>query len=333
MSGPSFSYGNQYTPSGPAAAPRPAAAPTTAPATAAPMPTAGAAGDAVIKETTTRDFMKDVMEASRQVPVLVDFWADWCGPCKQLTPILEKVVKNAKGKVRLVKMNIDQYPEIAGQLGVRSIPAVFAFKGGQPVDGFMGALPESQVQQFVERIAGPLGPSDAEAMLEEAETTLAAGALQEAADLFAAVRQMEPDNLKAVGGLVRTLVAAKAFDAARETLAEVPAAKQGDPAIAAAKARLELAEAESALGDPAEFEARITHDANDHEARFQLALILNARGHREAAVDHLVDIVGRKRDWNDEQARKQLITFFEAWGPKDPMTLYGRRRLSSVLFR
>jgi putative thioredoxin len=329
MSGPSFSFGNQFTAQARPAAATPAAAPAAAPAPAAP-----AGADAgLIKETTTRDFMKDVIDASKQVPVLVDFWADWCGPCKQLTPVLEKVVKNAKGKVKLVKMNIDQYPEIAGQLGVRSIPAVFAFKGGQPVDGFMGALPESQVQQFIERLSGPLGPSDAEALLEEAEATLAAGGLQEAADLFAAVREMEPDNLKALGGIVRTLVAAKEFDVAKQMLAEVPAAKQSDPAITAAKARLELAEAESALGDPTAFEARIAHDPNDHEARFQLALILNARGHREAAVDHLVEIVGRKRDWNEEQARKQLVTFFDAWGPKDEMTLYGRRRLSSVLFR
>jgi putative thioredoxin len=329
MSGPSFSFGNQFTAQARPAAATPAAAPAAAPAPAAP-----AGADAgLIKETTTRDFMKDVIDASKQVPVLVDFWADWCGPCKQLTPVLEKVVKNAKGKVKLVKMNIDQYPEIAGQLGVRSIPAVFAFKGGQPVDGFMGALPESQVQQFIERLSGPLGPSDAEALLEEAEATLAAGGLQEAADLFAAVREMEPNNLKALGGIVRTLVAAKEFDVAKQMLAEVPAAKQSDPAITAAKARLELAEAESALGDPTAFEARIAHDPNDHEARFQLALILNARGHREAAVDHLVEIVARKRDWNEEQARKQLVTFFDAWGPKDEMTLYGRRRLSSVLFR
>jgi putative thioredoxin len=327
MSGPSFSFGNQFTAQARPAAPAPAAA------AAAPAAPTAAGGEGLIKETTTRDFMKDVIDASKQVPVLVDFWADWCGPCKQLTPILEKVVKNAKGKVRLVKMNIDQYPEIAGQLGVRSIPAVFAFKGGQPVDGFMGALPESQVQQFIERLSGPLGPSDAEALLEEAEATLAAGGLQEAADLFAAVREMEPDNLKALGGLIRTLVAAKEFDAAKQLLAEVPAAKQADPAIAAAKARLDLAETEQALGDPTAFEARITHDPNDHEARFQLALILNARGHREAAVDHLVEIVSRKRDWNEEQARKQLVTFFDAWGPKDEMTLYGRRRLSSVLFR
>lgn len=327
MSGPSFSFGNQFTASAQPAA-RPAAAAQTAPTPAAP-----AAADGLIKETTTREFMKDVIDASKQVPVLVDFWAEWCGPCKQLTPILEKVVKNAKGKVRLVKMNIDQYPEIAGQLGVRSIPAVFAFKNGQPVDGFMGALPESQVQQFIERLSGPLGPSDAEALLEEAEAVLTAGGLQEAADLFSAVREMEPDNLKAVGGLVRTLVAAKEFDAAKQLLAEVPTLKQSDPAITAAKARLDLAEAESALGDATEFEARLAHDANDHEARFQLALILNARGHREAAVDHLVEIVSRKRDWNEEQARKQLVTFFDAWGPKDEMTLYGRRRLSSVLFR
>jgi putative thioredoxin len=320
MSGPSFSFGNQLSAS------------VNTKAQAAPSVTPAAGQGDLITETTTRDFMKDVMEASRQVPVLVDFWAEWCGPCKQLTPVLEKVVRNAKGKVRLVKMNIDQHPEVAGQLGVRSIPAVYAFKNGQPVDGFMGALPESQIQAFIERVTGPLGPSDAETLLAEAEATLEAGDLQGAADLFSAVGEMEPDNMKSVGGLIRTLVAAGDHVAARGLLDGVPAAKQSDPAISSAKAKLELAEAASKLGNPVEFEARVTHDANDHEARFQLAMILNASGEREAAIDHLIEIVRRKRDWNEEAARKQLVQFFEAWGPKDEMTLYGRRRLSSVLF-
>ncbi|MDR3375294.1 MAG: thioredoxin [Ancalomicrobiaceae bacterium] len=327
MTGPSFSFGNSY--SGAAQPAQPAKpAPAAAPAAFAPA----VSTNDLIKETTTRDFLKDVIETSKQVPVLVDFWADWCGPCKQLTPILEKVVTNAKGKVRLVKMNIDKYPEVAGQLGVRSIPAVFAFKGGQPVDGFMGAVPESQVQQFIERLAGPVGPSDAEAMIEEGRLALAEGDLEGAAQLFGAALQMEPESVPAIVGLADVFVAAKEYTEARAILAKLPAGKDADPLVAGVKARIDLEEQSAKLGDPVAFEARIAHDANDHEARFGLALILNAHGDREAAIDHLVEIVRRKRDWNEEAARKQLVQFFEAWGPKDEMTLYGRRRLSSVLF-
>lgn len=336
MSGPSFSYGNSYSGSVSGSAGGQAGGQATArfeapQAPASPGPAGAAPGD-LIKETTTRDFVKDVIEASRQQPVLVDFWAEWCGPCKQLTPVIEKVVKNAKGKVKLVKMNIDHHPEVAGQLGIRSIPAVIAFKNGQPLDGFMGAVPETQIQSFIERVAGPVGPSDVETLLAEAAAAEAEGDLQGAAELFAAVREMEPDNLDGVAGLARIFVTAKEFDQARALLVEVPAAKQGDPKIAGVKAQLELAENAAKLGDPTALEARIAHDPNDHDARFNLALILNAHGHREGAVDHLIEIVRRKRDWNEEAARKQLVQFFEAWGPKDEMTLYGRRRLSSVLF-
>ncbi len=197
MSGPSFSYGNQYTPA------------SAAPAQATAAPLSPPAGDGLVRDTTTKDFVRDVIDASRTVPVLVDFWAEWCGPCKQLTPVIEKVVRNAKGKVKLVKMNIDHHPEIAGQLGIRSIPAVIAFKNGQPLDGFMGAVPESQIQTFIERVAGPMGPSDAETLMAEAEAALEAGDLQGAADLFSAVRELEPDHVGALGGLVRTLVAAR----------------------------------------------------------------------------------------------------------------------------
>jgi len=317
MAGPSFSFGN--TMSGAVGA----SAATPAPATG---------NDDLIRETTTRDFMKDVIEASRKVPVLVDFWADWCGPCKQLTPILEKAVTKAKGTVRLVKMNIDKFPEIAGQLGVRSIPAVFAFKDGQPVDGFMGALPESQVQAFIERICGPTAPSDAEAMIEEAGLAMAEGDLEGAAQLFGAAMQMEPENIAAIVGLADVFVAARQFEQAREILKQIPADKETDARVVGLKARLDLEEQAAKLGDPRELEARLAADANDHAARFDLALIANARGQKEEAVDQLIDIVRRARDWNEDGARKQLVQFFEAWGPKDPMTLYGRRRLSSVLF-
>ncbi|MBL8573367.1 MAG: thioredoxin [Hyphomicrobiaceae bacterium] len=317
MSQPTFSFGSNY-------GQMPAAAPAVAPA---------ASGNAdLIKDTTTKDFTRDVLDASRQVPVLVDFWAEWCGPCKQLTPVIEKAVKNAKGKVRLVKMNIDHHPEIAGQLGIRSIPAVIAFKAGQPIDGFMGALPEGQINQFIERVAGPVGPSDAEALIAEAEAALAANDLQGAVDRFAAAAEMEPHNLKAIGGLARAYILAGALDEAEAFLASVPAAKQSDPSIAAARAQLELARQTAELGDAVELEARITRDPADHAARFDLAVLLAAKGHKNEAVDQLVEIVRKDRPWNDEAARKQLVTFFEAWGPKDPSTLYGRRRLSSVLF-
>jgi len=289
------------------------------------------AGGALVKETTTQTFATDVLEPSRQVPVLVDFWAPWCGPCRQLGPIIEKAVQDAKGAVMLVKMNIDDHPQIAGQLGIQSIPAVIAFSNGQPVDGFVGALPESQVKAFIERLAGPV-PSGAEDLLAEAETLLAAGDIEGAGQLFAAAREVDPEGLPALVGLAKVFLAVGQLDQVREILAAVPEAKAGDTSIAAVKAQLDLAEQTASLGDPSALEAQLAANPADHQARFDLALLLNANGDREGAVDNLLEIMRRDRSWNEEGARKQLLQFFEAWGPTDEATLSGRRRLSSLLF-
>ncbi len=286
----------------------------------------------LVKETTTQDFRADVLDASNDVPVLVDFWAPWCGPCKQLTPVLEQAVAKANGKVRLVKMNIDDHPQIAGQLGIQSIPAVIAFKGGQPLDGFMGALPESQVMAFIERIAGPVGPSDAEQALEAADKALAEQDYSGAAALYSNVLQSEPDNMKALGGLVRCFVATGELAQARGLFAGLTPAQELDPAIQGARAALEAASQAEQLGQPSDLEAKLEADSNDHQARLDLALVLNGRGDREGAVDQLLEIVRRNRAWNDEAARKQLVQFFEAWGVNDPAAIAGRQRLSSLLF-
>jgi len=286
----------------------------------------------LIKETTTQDFRADVLEASRDVPILVDFWAPWCGPCKQLTPVLEQAVAKAKGKVRLVKMNIDDHPQIAGQLGIQSIPAVIAFKDGQPLDGFMGALPESQVMAFIERIAGPVGPSDAEQALAAADQALADHDHSGAAALYSGVLQSDPSNMVALGGLVRCFVALGELAQARGLLAGLTPEQEQDSAIAGARAALDLASQAERLGQPAELEQRLQANPNDHRTRFDLAVVLNGRGDRAGAVEQLLEIIKRNRGWNDEAARKQLVQFFEAWGFGDPATIDGRQRLSSLLF-
>jgi putative thioredoxin len=295
----------------------------------------GAAPAAVadlVKDTTTKDFRADVLEASRSVPILVDFWAPWCGPCKQLTPVLEKVVKAGKGKVRLVKMNIDDHPQIPGQLGIQSIPAVIAFKDGQPLDGFMGAIPESQVAAFIDRIAGPAGPSSAEETLAAADQALAAKDFAGAANLFSGVLQDNPENMTALGGLIRCFVALGELAQARGLLAGLTPEHETNAAIAGARAALELASQAEKLGNPPDLLRRLEADPNDHQTRFDLAVVLNGEGDRAAATDQLLEIVRRNRAWNDEAARKQLVQFFEAWGVKDPAAIAGRQRLSSLLF-
>jgi putative thioredoxin len=286
----------------------------------------------LIKDTTTQTFARDVLEESRQQPVLVDFWAPWCGPCRQLSPIIEKAVTAARGAVKLVKMNIDDHPQIAGQLGIQSIPAVIAFHDGKPVDGFVGALPEGQVKSFIERLAGPAGPSEVEVLVEEGNRLLAAKDVAGAADHFAAALAADAASVPALVGLASCHLASGNIDAARQTLTALPATAANDPAVAAIRAQIDLAAQTGALGDPAALAARIAADPKDHQARFDLALIENARGNREAALDNLLEIVARSRTWEDEKARKQLVQFFEAWGPLDEATLSGRRRLSSLLF-
>jgi putative thioredoxin len=288
--------------------------------------------DAVVKDTTTQAFVKDVIEESKRQPVLVDFWAPWCGPCKQLTPILEKAVKAAKGKVKLVKMNIDDHPAIPGQMGIQSIPAVIAFVGGQPADGFMGALPESQVVAFLERLTKDRIGGEAQDLLKAADAALAEGDAAGAAEMYGQLLAEDNANVPALGGLARAYVETGALEQARQTLAMVPEAKQNDAAVAAARAALEIAEQAKTLGPISELEQKVAANPLDHQARFDLALALNGKGQRADALEHLITIVKRDRKWNDDGARKQLVQFFDAWGPTDEATIDGRKRLSSILF-
>lgn len=290
------------------------------------------AADGSVKETTTQAFVKDVIEESRHQPVLVDFWAPWCGPCKQLTPVLEKVVLAAKGKVRLVKLNIDAHPAIPGQMGIQSIPAVIAFVNGQPADGFLGALPESQVVGFIERLTkGQIG-GETKDLLKSADAALVEGNPAGAADIYARILAEEKDNVHALAGLARCYVEIGELDQAKQTLAMVPENKRGEASVAAARAALELAEQAASLGPIAELEKKVAANPFDHQARFDLALAFNGKARRQEALDQLIEIVRRDRKWNDDGARKQLVQLFEAWGPTDEVTIAGRKRLSSILF-
>ena len=291
-----------------------------------------AAKGAVAKDTTTQTFVKDVIEESRRQPVLVDFWAEWCGPCKQLAPLLEKAVRAAKGKVKLVKMDIDKHPSIPGQLGIQSIPAVFAFVNGQPVDGFLGALPESQVTAFIERVTKDRVGGEEKDLLKSADEALANGDAAGAAALYAQVLSQDNGNVAALAGLARSYVRTGAIEQAKQTLALVPEAKRNDSPVSAARAALEVAERTKSVGPIAELEKKVAANPLDHQTRFDLAVALNSKGRRSEAVDHLIEVVKRDRKWNDDGARKQLVQFFEVWGPTDEATINGRKRLSSILF-
>ncbi|HEX6842031.1 MAG TPA: thioredoxin [Stellaceae bacterium] len=299
---------------------------------------AAAKGADVIKNGTTASFMTDVVDASHEAAIVVDFWAPWCGPCKQLGPALEKAVRDARGKVRLVKIDIDQNPEIAQQMRIQSIPAVYAFKEGRPVDGFVGALPESQVKQFVSRLAAAApgaaaGPSPIEEAVALAKEALAAGDTPRAANIFGQVLQHEPGNVDALAGLARAAIQRKEYAKARQALDSAPPEAAKHAEIAAARTALELAESgEKAKGAVGELRRRLEQDPKDHAARLELASALFASGQREQAIDELLDLVKRDREWNEQAGRKQLLKFFEAMGPTDPLTVATRKRLSSILF-
>jgi putative thioredoxin len=290
----------------------------------------GLAAASAVKATTTAGFSADVITESARQPVLVDFWAPWCGPCKQLTPTLEKAVELAGGKVKLVTMNIDEHPDIAGRLGIRSIPAVIAFQRGQPVDGFMGALPESEVRGFIERLVGPIG--SAGDLIVEAQALLAAGDAAGAAEIYASILKENPGDLDALAGLARLHVETGDLEAARRMLDLAPAGADQHQGVAAARAALALAEQAGVVGDLAELKHKAEADPNDHQARFDYAIALNAENRRDEAAAALLDIIRRDRGFNDDGARKQLLQFFDAWGPADPATIAARKRLSTVLF-
>jgi putative thioredoxin len=293
-------------------------------------------GADLIKDTTDQAFMADVMEVSRTVPVIVDFWAPWCGPCKQLGPMLEKTVKAAKGAVKMVKINIDENPQIAGQLRIQSIPAVYAFFQGRPVDGFVGAQQESQIKQFVDRLIklGGAGADDGglQEALDAAAQALEAGDAATASDIYGQILEVEPTNVAAYAGLIRCLIAAEDYTRARQMLDGAAPEMAKAPELAAVRSALDLAEQSAAVGPVGDLMDKLARDPDDHQTRFDLAMALYAGNKREEAVDELLEIVRRDREWNEQQARKQLVKFFEAFGPTDKLTLMARRKLSSILF-
>ncbi|MGB0630103.1 MAG: thioredoxin [Alphaproteobacteria bacterium] len=292
------------------------------------------AGD-LIKDVTIDTFQRDVLEESMTTPVIVDFWATWCGPCKQLTPILEKVVLAARGAVKLVKIDIDQNQALAQQMRVQSVPTVYAFSGGRPVDAFQGAQPESQVKAFVDKLAESAGTAQSDPLaeaIEQAREALAAEDFESAAAIFGQVVSHVPDNADALGGLARALVGMNHLEEAAEILSQVPEDQADNADVVAARAALDLANQSAAVGDLSGLEEAVAANPADHQARFDLAIGLFGTGRREEAIDHLVESMKIDRTWNEEAARKQLIQFFDTMSPTDDATIAGRRKMSAVLF-
>ncbi|MDP6474835.1 MAG: thioredoxin [Alphaproteobacteria bacterium] len=291
-----------------------------------------AGAPAAVVESSTETFVADVVEGSMERPVIVDFWAPWCEPCKTLGPLLEKVVNAAQGRVKLVKVDIDQNQEIAVQMRIQSIPAVFAFKNGQPVDGFVGAQSESQIKSFVERLTGPIGPTPVEQAMEQAQQALEAEDFNSAANMYSQVLKHAPEEAAAVAGMVRSLLGLGDAAGAREILDAVDEKLATHADIEGARAALELSERSEESGDEGELRSRLAADENDHQARYDLAMVHYAEARNEQAIDELLEIVRRQRDWNEEAAREMLLQIFDALGPTHELTTGGRRKLSSILF-